>query len=87
MILKQTEENLKELDAFIQSSEKSNFAQSKMWANLKDNWKNEIVVSRDEDGKINGAMSILIRKVPFFKKLKINPIIYWLILPNDVTSN
>ena len=67
MILKQTEENLKELDSFIQSSPKSNFAQSKMWANLKDNWKNEIVISRDSEGKINGAMSILIRKVPFFK--------------------
>ena len=67
MILLQTEENLREYDEFIQSSEKCNFAQSKMWANLKDNWKNEIVVSRDENGKINGGMSILIRKVPFFK--------------------
>lgn len=67
MILKQTEENLREYDEFIQSCEKCNFSQSKMWANLKDNWKNEIVVSRDENGKINGGMSILIRKVPLFK--------------------
>ena len=52
MILKQTEENLREYDEFIQSCEKCNFSQSKMWANLKDNWKNEIVVSRDENGKI-----------------------------------
>lgn len=68
MILKQTKENLDALDKFIKSNKKGSFMQSKMWADIKSNWKNEIVVSYDENSNINGTMSILIRKVPFIGK-------------------
>ncbi len=67
MILEKTEKNLKEYEEFVASCPKGHFAQTPMWAKLKDNWKNEIVVSYGDDGKINGAMSVLIRKVPIFK--------------------
>ena len=67
MILEKTEKNLKEYEEFVEKCPKGHFAQTGMWAKLKDNWKNEIVVSRDNEGNINGVMSVLIRKVPIFK--------------------
>ena len=67
MILEKTEKNLKEYEDFIKNCPKGHFAQTTMWAKIKDNWINEIVVSYDKEGKINGAMSVLIRKVPIFK--------------------
>jgi len=69
MILdKNNEKELKEYNEFVASCPKGHFCQTTMWSEIKNNWKNEIVVSRDENGKINGIMSILIRKVPIFKK-------------------
>lgn len=44
---------------------KGHFLQSPEWAKLKSEWKNEVVLSEDKDGNIKGAMSILIRKVPY----------------------
>ena len=63
MILEKNEKNLKEYEAFVEKCPKGHFAQTGMWAKLKDNWKNEIVVSRDKDGNINGVMSVLIRNL------------------------
>jgi len=40
--------------------------QSKEWTEVKSNWKNEMIAVKDEQGNIKGAMSILIRKIPFF---------------------
>ena len=46
--------------------ERCNFQQSPEWAKVKGNWINEIVLAEDESGKIIGAVSILIRKIPIF---------------------
>ena len=50
---------------FNQKHPKGHFLQSPEWAKLKSEWKNEVVLSEDKDGNINGAMSILIRKLPY----------------------
>ena len=50
---------------FNQKHPKGHFLQSPEWAKLKSEWKNEVVLSEDKDGNIKGAMSILIRKVPY----------------------
>lgn len=56
-----------EYEAFIQSCPKGNFAQSVLWAKLKTDWDFEAVIVRDGEGKIEGTMGILIRRVPVFK--------------------
>lgn len=58
--------NRKEYMEFIQSSEKGSFMQAPMWAEVKDNWKNEVIIERDGSGKISGSLSVLIRPVPLF---------------------
>lgn len=50
---------------FNQKHPKGHFLQSPEWAKLKSEWKNEVVLSEDKDGNIKGAMSILIRKLPY----------------------
>ncbi len=49
---------------FLQSNPKGHFMQSPQWAKVKSFWKNEVVTVEDENGKIKGSMSLLIRKVP-----------------------
>ena len=62
-----TVKDQKKYEEFISTHYKSHFMQSPMWSKVKDdNWKNEIIVSEDEDGNIKGTLSILVRKVPFF---------------------
>ena len=48
------EENLKEYEEFLEKHYRCHYAQSKNWANIKNDWKNEIIVVRDEEGKIKG---------------------------------
>ena len=60
------EKGRKEYKEFLEKHERCNFQQSPEWAKVKSNWINEIVLSEDENGKINGAVSILIRKIPIF---------------------
>lgn len=62
-----TNDKLKEYEQFLQKCPKGHFAQTPQWARLKDMWQNEVVLSLDENGKIKGSMSLLIRKIPFFK--------------------
>ena len=57
--------NNEEYENFILTHRKGHFLQSPEWAKLKSEWKNEVVLSEDKDGNIKGAMSILIRKVPY----------------------
>lgn len=57
-------ENLKEYDDFMRSSPKGNFAQSPNWAKVKTAWTPTGVMVRDDSGRICGAMSLLIRKLP-----------------------
>ena len=51
---------------FLENNERCNFQQSLEWAKVKSFWKNEIVVSEDDNGNITGSLSILIRKMPIF---------------------
>ena len=51
---------------FLEKHERCNFQQSPEWAKVKSNWKNEVVLAEDKNGKIIGAVSILIRKIPIF---------------------
>ena len=60
------EEELNEYEEFLLNHYRCHYAQSKNWANVKNDWKNEIIVVRDEKGKIKGALSLLIRKIPYF---------------------
>ena len=60
------EKSKKEYKEFLESHERCNFQQSPEWAKVKSNWKNEVVLAEDENGKIIGAVSVLIRKIPVF---------------------
>ncbi len=64
MLAKVTDE--KKYKEFLQKHYKSSFMQGPEWAKIKDNWKNEVILSLDENGEIKGSLSVLIRKVPFF---------------------
>ncbi len=66
-ILKKTEAEIEEYNNFIKNHEKASFLQTFEWANVKNAWDHEVVISRDNEGKINGSISILIRKIPIFK--------------------
>lgn len=57
-----------EIEDFIQNHERAHFLQSNRWANVKKDWIHDECIVRDENGKIKGYMSILIRKIPYFKK-------------------
>ena len=47
--------NKKEYQEFLEKHEKGHYAQSLEWANVKDEWKNEIIIVRDNSGKINST--------------------------------
>lgn len=54
----------KEYYDFILNHKNSHFMQALEWAKIKNNWKNEVIIVRDENGKIAGSMSVLIKKMP-----------------------
>lgn len=58
------ETTLNEYEEFISSHPKGHFLQSYKWAKVKDSWKWEAVAVRNKEGKIIGAFSVLIRKLP-----------------------
>ena len=58
----------KELEEFLQTNKKTHFLQSPEWAKVKTEWKNEFIIVRDDNNNIVGTMSILLRKVPIFKR-------------------
>ena len=60
------EKSEKEYKEFLERHERCNFQQSPEWAKVKSNWKNEVVLAEDKNGKIIGAVSVLIRKIPIF---------------------
>lgn len=53
-----------EFEAFASIHPNGHFSQSLEWIAIKSDWGHEVVVSRDEDGKIVGGMLILIKKIP-----------------------
>ena len=60
-------EELDEYDEFLKKHYRCHYAQSKKWANIKKDWKNEIIIVRGKNGEIKGTLSILIRKIPYLK--------------------
>ena len=60
-------ENNEKLMKFLEENKKSHFLQSPEWANVKTDWKHEMIVVED-NGEIKGAMSILLREVPVFHR-------------------
>ena len=60
------EKSKKEYTEFLEKHERCNFQQSIEWGKVKSFWKNEIVLAEDENGKIVGSISILVRKIPVF---------------------
>lgn len=60
------EKSTNEYKKFLEGHERCNFQQSPEWAKVKDNWKNEVILAEDEQGKIIGSLSVLIRKMPIF---------------------
>lgn len=60
-----TKENIEKYRSFLQSHPKGHFMQSPEWAEVKSNWKNEVIIIEDGNGNIKGSMSVLIRKIPF----------------------
>lgn len=61
---KKTEKEYKE---FLEKHEKGHYAQGLEWAKIKDEWKNEVIILRDEKGNIKASLSLLIRKLPYVK--------------------
>jgi len=57
-----------ELEEFLETNKKSHFLQSPEWATVKSDWKHEMIVVRDDNGKIEGTMSILLRKIPILNR-------------------
>ena len=62
-----TEELKKEYKEFLEKSKKCNFQQSIEWGDVKQEWKKDLAVVRDEKGKIIMAILLLIRKIKFFR--------------------
>lgn len=63
------EKDIKDYKKFLESHNRCNFQQSPEWAKVKNNWKNEVILAEDKNGKIIGSLSILIRKMPIFGNL------------------
>lgn len=60
-----TKNTLPEYENFISSHSGSHFLQSHLWSRQKPDWTWEGIITRNESGEINGAMSVLIRKAPY----------------------
>lgn len=53
-----------EYEAFVSTHPRGEFTQSIYWSKVKNNWQFEAVVSRNQQGEIQGACGILIQKIP-----------------------
>jgi len=73
MITFVNEENKKKYEEFLIRHERCNFQQSTLWASVKENWKNEVVLVENENEEIIASISILIRKIPIFGNLMYSP--------------
>ena len=61
------------MEEFNQSHPKGHFAQSFLWAAVKDNWQNSAVLSLDGEGRVRGAMLLLFRKLPLGLSIMYSP--------------
>ncbi len=53
-----------EYEEFVKNHPEGQITQSVRWHWVKPGWKHEVVVSKDESGKIIGGMSLLVRRFP-----------------------
>lgn len=58
-----------EYEQFVKTHENGSFMQSLNWHKVKNNWGLEVVVSRDDNGKIKGSVLILVQKILFWSLL------------------
>ncbi|MBO4816353.1 MAG: peptidoglycan bridge formation glycyltransferase FemA/FemB family protein [Clostridia bacterium] len=73
MIL-EDKEDIEKYRRFLEEHYRCNFQQSIEWGKVKAaNWKNEIVIVKDEKDEIIGSISVLIRKIPAFGNLMYSP--------------
>ena len=63
-----TKEMIPEYEAFLESHPEGHFAQSALWAKQKPAWNWKAIVCRGDDGKIKGAISFLIRRMPIVRR-------------------
>ena len=64
-----TEEDKTRYKEFLENHPRCNFQQSLEWGEVKTNWKKEVILSEDENGKIRGSLCVWIRKIPIFGNL------------------
>ncbi len=61
------EESKEQYKDFLENNERCNFQQSLEWAEVKKpNWKPEVILAENEQGKIIGSLCVWIRKMPIF---------------------
>ena len=66
MRILQNKKDEEEYSDFLEKHERCNFQQSLDWAKVKQSWKREVILAEDTNGKINGSLMVLVRKIPFF---------------------
>ena len=66
MRILQNKKDEEEYSDFLEKHERCNFQQSLEWAKVKQSWKKEVILAEDANGKINGSLMVLVRKIPFF---------------------
>ncbi len=57
-------EQFNEYEQFVKSHDRGEFTQSALWARVKSDWKFEAVVSRNDNGEIDGACGVYVKKMP-----------------------
>ena len=62
-----TTKSMAEYEEFLKTNNKGHFMQSPQWALVKNNWKYEVAIERDENDKIIGSIAFLIRRLPYTK--------------------
>ena len=67
MIERVNKDNLAEYEDFIKKHPKGLFQHSSKWAKVKSAWKWEAIMLKDDNGKIIGSASVLIRFIPVIK--------------------
>ena len=63
------EEDKNKYSEFLQKHERCNFQQSLEWAEIKSDWKKEVILAEDTQENIIGSLCVWIRKIPMFGNL------------------
>ena len=64
MLLQKNEEE--QYKIFLEAHDRCNFQQSIEWTKVKTSWTHEVILAKDNNGKITGTIMVLIRKIPIF---------------------